>query len=291
MNDFNTLLTVKTEQPACLGPVVNDDCRFKHLVFDTTTVLECEYSSKNFILFLTGGSVLLNTDSYCGEFVEGNILLLPQSSFIRLEARAQTHLVSLSFDYLTNLCNSALLQLLHEHACAVSDEVCPLKMQPSLALFTETLAYCLRRKAMCPHWHKVMSQEFILLLKEFYPRKDMVGFFRPLLGEEPEFKSFVLQNYPKVDNIAGLIELSQFSRSVFFTKFKSAFGITAKQWLLRQRANRLLGKACRPGISVKELLEVCDFDSQSQLNRYVRKTFNCTPKELIEQAQKRYWVE
>lgn len=215
MNDFNTLLTVKTEQPACLGPVVNDDCRFKHLVFDTTTVLECEYSSKNFILFLTGGSVLLNTDSYCGEFVEGNILLLPQSSFIRLEARAQTHLVSLSFDYLTNLCNSALLQLLHEHACSVSDEVCPLKMQPSLALFTETLAYCLRRKAMCPHWHKVMSQEFILLLKEFYPRKDMVGFFRPLLGEEPEFKSFVLQNYPKVDNIAGLIELSQFSRSVF----------------------------------------------------------------------------
>ena len=61
--------------------------------------------------------------------------------------------------------------------------------------------------------------------------------------------------------------------------------------MLRQRANRLLGKACRPGISVKELLEVCDFDSQSQLNRYVRKTFNCTPKELIEQAQKRYWVE
>ena len=42
-----------------MEPVVNDDCWFKHLAFDTTTVLECEYSSKNFILFLEMNENLL----------------------------------------------------------------------------------------------------------------------------------------------------------------------------------------------------------------------------------------
>ena len=74
-------------------------------------------------------------------------------------------------------------------------------------------------------------------------------------------------------------------RTSFFIKFKEEFGVTAKQWMLKQMKERILGKVTEPGVCVKQLVEVCGFESQAQLYRYFRQYFNCTPKQLISQYQ------
>lgn len=49
--------------------------------------------------------------------------------------------------------------------------------------------------------------------------------------------------------------------------------------------SRILGKVVEPGICVKQLIDVCGFESQAQLYRYFKQYFNCTPKQLIERYQ------
>lgn len=289
MTDLNEILIVKNAECGCneSGTACNDG--FKYLNFDNDAVLQCTCSEKNCILLLIKGSVVLNTDTcYRQPVAEGEMCLLPQASSICLKANAKTQIVLLSFNNLTDVCDNTLLLPLNQKA-VTETEVHTLCLHPSLTLFTETLMYCLTRKTMSAHWHRTMSQEFFLLLNEFYPNHEIIGFLTPATGKEFRFRKFVLQNYTKVRNINELIELSQFSRSMFYAKFKEVFGITAKQWLLQQTAIRLLEAACKPGMSVKGLLDACDFDSPSQLNRYIRQTFNCTPKELIEQNQN-HWI-
>lgn len=237
-------------------------------------------------MLITKGNIVISTTfTHNKTLTQGELFLLPQTSSIHLEIKSKTQMIMLSFNHLTDICEATLLQPLCKAAISKSD-ICTLKIQPSITLFTETLTYCLDKKTMCQHWHKTMSQAFFLLLKEFYPGKDFINFFAPIIDDEFEFKRFILQNYAKVDSINELIKRSPFSRSMFYAKFKEVFRMTAKQWMLKQTANRLLEKASTPGMSVKDLLDACDFASQSQLNRYIRKTFDCTPKELIKQNQK-----
>ena len=65
----------------------------------------------------------------------------------------------------------------------------------------------------------------------------------PLSEKEVDFKDFVMHNHTKVDNIEQLISLSNMGRSCFFfTKFNEVFGMTAKQWMLKQKNQRILEK-------------------------------------------------
>ena len=51
-----------------------------------------------------------------------------------------------------------------------------------------------------------------------------------------------MQNYSRVNNLDELITLSNIGRTSFFIKFKEEFGITAKQWMMKQLKVRILGK-------------------------------------------------
>ena len=78
-------------------------------------------------------------------------------------------------------------------------------------------------------------------------KKKLLHFFHPIIGRQLEFRDFVMQNYSKVNNLDELITLSNIGRTSFFIKFKEEFGITAKQWMMKQLKKRILGKSYRTG--------------------------------------------
>lgn len=94
-----------------------------------------------------------------------------------------------------------------------------------------------------------------------------------------------MHNHTKVDNIEQLISLSNMGRSCFFIKFNEVFGMTAKQWMLKQKNQRILEKMTKPRVCIKDIIEELGFDSQGNFNRYCKQHFGCTPKQLIEQCQ------
>ena len=109
--------------------------------------------------------------------------------------------------------------------------------------------------------------------------------FYPIIGKEMDFKDFVMRNYTKVSNIEQLISLSNLGRSRFFTKFNETFGMTAKQWMLKQKNQQILEKMTEPGIYIKDVVEELGFDSQVYFSRYCKHHFVCTPSQLMKRCQ------
>ena len=137
----------------------------------------------------------------------------------------------------------------------------------------------------CLHLHDLMQREFFLLIRGFYKRQEIATLFYPIIGKEMDFKDFVMRNHTRVDNIEQLISLSNLGRSRFFSKFNEVFGMTAKQWMLKQRNQLILKKLTEPGICIKDVIEELGFDSQGYFGRYCKQHIGCTPKQLIKRYQ------
>ena len=137
----------------------------------------------------------------------------------------------------------------------------------------------------CAHLHGLMQREFFFLLRGFYEKQEIAALFHPIIGKEVDFKDFVMHNHTKVDNIEQLISLSNMGRSCFFIKFNEVFGMTAKQWMLKQKNRRILEKMTEPRVCIKDAVEELGFDSQSNFNRHCKLYFGCTAKQLVERCQ------
>ena len=137
----------------------------------------------------------------------------------------------------------------------------------------------------CAQLQNLMQREFFFLLRGFYEKQEIATLFHPIIGKEMDFKDFVIHNHNKVDNIEQLVELSHMGRSRFFSKFTEVFGMTAKQWMLKQKDQQILKKMTEPGICIKDVIEELGFDSQVYFNRYCKQHFGCTPRQLMERCQ------
>lgn len=255
---------------------------FRKFHFTEKTVIQSDNNFNNVVLFLIKGNMEISLQRFNKKFLcSNNIVFISKASFVKIELEPDTIFLTLIFRHLLNFDDLDLLKSHDKYYDQVKNELPAISIVPPMIPFLDMLSYYLDNEVMSKSWHKLMSRQFFLLIKDFYSKQDVIKLLYPVSNDEIEFKFFILKNYNNVHSIEELISLSKMSRSAFFTKFKKVFNTTAKQWMLKQNAYRLLKQASKPGMNLKKLLEVCDFDSLSQLNRYVKKTFNCTPKELI----------
>ena len=161
----------------------------------------------------------------------------------------------------------------------------PIKIRYPLTPFLEVLIHCIRNGMNCLHLHTLMQQELFFLLRGFYEKKDIATLFYPIIGKSIDFKDFIMHNYTKVNNIEKLISLSNLGRSCFFARFNEVFGMTAKQWMLKQRNQLILKKLTEPEVCIKDIIEELGFESQGYFGRYCKQHFGCTPKQLIKRYQ------
>ena len=216
------------------------------------------------------------------------MILLPKSSLGKISARAQSKMLTMAFDMPTSRCDKLLFQTLTPMCKNMNFKFDSIPILYPLIPFIETIIHCLKHGMNCMHLHDIMQREFFFLLRGFYEKEQIATLFHPIIGKELEFKDFVMQNYTKVNNLDELITLANMGRTSFFIKFKEEFGTTAKQWMMKQLKERILGKAAEPGVCVKQLMEVCNFESQAQLYRYFKQQFHCTPKQLIDRYKVDY---
>ena len=64
-------------------------------------------------------------------------------------------------------------------------------------------------------------------------------------------------------------------------KLKRAFGMTEKQWMLKQTCQRLVFAFTQPDATVKGVMVELGFDSPSNFNRFCKTNFNHSPSELL----------
>lgn len=274
------------EHLSCQNYMTTIETGFKYLEFNRDAKFKEENTKKNYLLFFLEGDFTISCNQFHNKtFHAGEMVLIPRSSRLKGVAETNSNLISMFFDIPESSCDKLILQSLSDICNSIEYNFAPIKIHYPLIPFLEVLTHCIKNGMNCVHLHDLMQREFFFLLRGFYGKQEIAALFYPIIGKEMNFKDFVIQNYTKVDNIEQLIALSNLGRSCFFTKFNDVFGMTAKQWILKQKNQRILEEMTKPGVCIKDVIEELGFDSQVYFNRYCKHHFGCTPKQLIERCQ------
>ena len=281
----NKLLYIE-EHLSCQNYMMTIETGFKILEFTENTEFEEDKTTKNYLLFFLKGDFTISCNQFHDRlFHAGDMVLIPRSSQLKGMTTIGANLLLMFFDMPERSCDKLILHSLSSICNNINYDFEPIKIRYPLTLFFEMLIYCVRNRMNCVHLHDLMQREFFFLLRGFYEKQEIATLLHPIIGKEMDFKDFIMRNYTKVDNIEQLISLSTLGRSCFFTKFNETFGMTAKQWMLKQRNLRILEKMTEPDVCIKDIIEELGFDSQVYFSRYCRQHFGCTPKQLIERCQ------
>lgn len=103
------------------------------------------------------------------------------------------------------------------------------------------------------------------------------------LAEMQQFEVLLQYVSKHLDSRLGVPEMASvmgWSEAYFSRKFRSAFGITPKQYLIRELFARAAGLLKDPQKSIKEVAEILNFSSEFNFSRFIRNCAKCSPSEL-----------
>lgn len=282
---LNKLLYVNEHQ-SCKNYQVEIDTGFKYLeVPPGTHVYEPKLQYNN-VVILIEGECIISCNQYDNRKISSSeMVLLPRGALVDAYTQKDCKLLLFSFGMVRNVCDVNMLQSYYDLCYDVHYDFTPLEIRHPLNEFIDLLVFCLKSGMNCAHLHEIKHKEFFLYLRGFYTKEEIVQLFFPIMGKKLKFKDMVLKNYTKAENVEELIELLKMSKNAFYAKFSKEFGMSPRQWMLKQIRHQVFIKAAIPNITIKELMDLFNFDSPVQFNRFCMREFNCTPGELIKQQQ------
>lgn len=275
-------LLYASEHLTCINYANSLNTGFRHEVISADTYLQKDSVSQNYILFFLKGSCIIGSGSYPHRvFKQGEMILIPKSSVFEGRVIEVLEVLIFNFHIPLSSCDKLTFEA-YANICQKMDyEFLPTQICYPLDVFVEQVTYLLKRGLKCAHFFEIKHREFFLLLRSFYTKEEISLLLHPIIGKTLSFKDFILENYTIVDSIDKLISKSHLSKSSFNEKFKEDFGVTAKQWMLKQQANAVKAKACEPHVTIKDLMEVIGYSSPAHFNRFCRTYLACTPGELL----------
>jgi AraC-like DNA-binding protein len=258
---------------------------FKFSEMKAGEALETIDVTYNHLLFLKEGLLCLN----CNEFREQKIkkhecILIPGAARASGKALADSVLLVMTFDVLQNVCDKLMLNSFRPMLEQYTYHFAPTPVRYPLTSFVELLINYLKGGINCEHLHEIKEKEFFLVLRRCYSREEIMNLLYPIIGVS-DFKSFVLQNYLEVESVSELADLSRLGRTAFDIKFREAFGMSARQWMLQQIARHIQYRAKDPEISIRSIMSEFKFNSPTHFNRFCKQQFDCTPGELLRRAK------
>lgn len=274
------------EHLSCSHYVADYRSCFKYKEIPKESVVEQEYSQFNFLVFVLHGEVSISYGPYRDRrFRSGEIAFLPKSVEVSMHTVSRSRMLSCVFDVPDTVCDKMVFKSLWKICQQIEYNFAPTLIHPRMKQFLDLLTVYLENGIDCEHLHALKQQELFLVFRWFYTREELAKLFYPMIGESLDFKSIVLENYAKVASVGDLARLAGMSRSSFDTTFKDVFGLSARQWMLRQTARHVRYQLTKPDTTISEVMGEFGFNSFTHFNRFCKQQFGCSPSQLIKELR------
>lgn len=271
------------EHLSCRHYVSDYRCSFRYREDSAGTVLTYENEPLHMFVFVLHGKMKIDCNEFRGmRYNAGQVAFIPKRAAVRCEVTEDSGAIFFMMDTVRNVCDKFNLHSYWPLCREITYDFEPVDIRPQLQTFLETMRYYLNEGINCEHYHEIKQQELFLVLRWFYPRKELAKLLYPIIGNSLDFKALVLENYLRVENVAQLAELSHMGRSKFDTVFKEEFGMPARQWMLRQIAKHVKHHLSEPGVTISDVMLKFNFNSPTHFTRFCKQQFDCTPTELMD---------
>ena len=244
----------------------------------------------NYILFVIDGELIIN----CNEFEDRKLrtdemIFMLRSSMVNVRALKDTKLYVMYFDTFISSCDRQFFRAYLPDVEKTTYDFSPVSIPDPINIFFKQLMFLQEKKVNCMHFNSIKHQEFFILLRNFCPREDIIGFLAPLISHSLTFRNKVLEKYMllKSGRVSELAELIGMGRKNFDKRFHEEFGTSPAKWLLEEKAKRLRLFLIEPGITISDAMDKFNFNSTGHFNRFCHQYFNSSPGLIIKNGKKR----
>lgn len=281
-------LMYKNEHLSCSYYSTSSNWIFKVLNVKAGEKVTRRYIDRTFLVFLVEGNMRMEYGVEVSvDLRPRNIFLLPKHFEASFQTETDSTVLLCSFTNDIELCSRFSLQKLSgsipEHAAASGIFFLPFDNR--LSVFADFMTQTLTEGLGCVHYHSLKRDELFIYLRAGYTKEELALFFYPILGQNLDFKDFVLSNYKNVCDVQEFARKANLSLRTFNRRFKEAFHVTAQQWLLDRRSERVLQDIKKSDMTFNEIAEKYNFSSPSYFAAFCKKQYGKTANDLRKEAR------
>lgn len=111
-----------------------------------------------------------------------------------------------------------------------SSDIVIIEINSLIHVFLSSIDLYLNTSPNCFNYQEIKRLELLFLLKKLFPQSRFSYLLPPEDSYELDFKTLVITNYRKVNNVKELANLTHTSISTFTRKFKLNFGMSFSEW-------------------------------------------------------------
>lgn len=209
--------------------------RFRRFTLEPSQTVGKISRNSNHILLLIDGALHIRMEGRDIYIQSRHAMFFGRDSSPRVQAMKESRIIWLEFTNRIVLGECDVLSRIPGRECREKDEI------PVLCLNDRMIMY-LRSMLLLdsPCHHLCVQKELYLLLKSTYDDDEVACLFRPLINARKDFQAFIIDNYRYGDTLEEVARKAHMSKSHLLYKFKEEFGVTAYQWILQQKAQKVL---------------------------------------------------
>lgn len=250
-----------------------------------TTVIEA--SSTNRIIFLTYGSIVVNSkerEDY--EVEEKNMILCYKEYDYHITAKSNTEYIVAYFTSLGGACDTSMLSQLFRANKNMHYEFKSMPFNEPIRDFLSTITRYLRDGIECKHLHYPSIQVLFVLLRFYYPPKALLKFFYNLIDFDSSFTALIENNVEKVHTLNDLAAICGYDISTFNVVFRRHFkDITPYAWMQQQRSISILRCLEKTDMPIHEVAANFNFSNPGHLSAFCKKFWGKTPLKIRAHAR------
>lgn len=232
------------------------------------------------ILCVLNGSITLSYDRFIAENVrEGQILLLTPGERCSITATHDTHIILFQTEDLIQTSEGLVIEELPVRQ--IENYGIPLlNIKQPIRIFIKQLLLLFNDGLYITDFMNLKMKELFYLLKTYYTKEELAGFFYPLYSKNAAFAMFVYKNHRFVKNVTEFARLYNCSISNFDKNFRQTFGTSSYKWMMQRRINMIYNEIQTTQKPLKQIAEDTGFASQPQFTDFCKKHMGVTPGQL-----------
>lgn len=234
------------------------------------------------IVFVIDGRFTLSYAKHIDlEITKGKIMFFPPGSHVKANITDDTHLIVCRVRGIVELCRCLPLEkLCNEYSQSDKNKFHMLDINDRISMYIEHFVLCVDDGIRCSYYFETKMKELFFMLRAYYTKEELAGFFSPLVSKDSLFMNLMYKNYRKVKSVQELADISMYSTSGFKKQFNKVFGTSASEWLSDQKAALIFQDLNNPSLNIKEIAYKYDFSSVSSFSSFCLNKFGLPPGKM-----------
>lgn len=215
-----------------------------------------------------------------------SLFLIPAGTIVACTAIENSHIIAFRIEDNAEMISYFDLDALKQSANDNENKLYTLNHLPSIRWFLNTLVLNVENGLKDDTYLHMKYRELFTLLRFYYEPKELAGFFRPMLGKDIAFRTFVYQNTSKVQSVKEFAGLYHMSEVGFRKKFHKEMGVSPREYLMIRKKKMIYDEITHGSKSLKEICRIFGFNNMNYLNTFSNRYYGVSPSELRKKSSK-----